>query len=209
MNDQDSILRILFYGLVGIVIFAIIRNVCPEYLWMPMFVLVASVLWILYDFVVQKRVEQKPIRVIWEEDEEVQDAEILEEPDEEPSERPVVNYSENYRENRIPPKFANHQPMIEGHVMNEGSCIAQHNNEFDIDIARGEPISALFQRSGSNADNAIANRMKYMGMQPKLSMEIRARHNRHTMQPYFEEELAANERREWWNNENDYLDAFM
>lgn len=216
MSD-DSILQIIFYGLVGIVIFAIIRNVCSEALWMPMFVLVAAILFMVYDYVVQKRkdeplppsiqLECQPIEAELEEpqtDFGVDWEELTETP-----EQLNHRWLQNYRENRMPSKFNSYQPMIEGHVLEGTKCIAQHNNEFDIDIARGEPISSIFQRSGSSADNALANRMKYMAMQPKLSMEIRARHNRYTMQPYFEEELSANEKRDWWDNENDWMDAFM
>lgn len=215
---DDSILEIIFYGLIGIVIFAIVRNVCPETLWMPLFVLIAAILWMVYDYVVQERNKliQPPYVEI---DTEPVEAE-LEEPNcdfgtdwEELTETPEQlnhRWLQNYRENRMPNKFNSYQPMIEGHVNDDSNrCIAQHNNEFDIDIAKGEPIQAIFQRSGSSADNAIANRMKYMAMQPKLSMEIRARHNRYTMQPYFEEELSANEKRDWWDTENDWMDAFM
>jgi hypothetical protein len=51
--------------------------------------------------------------------------------------------------------------------------------------------------------------MKYMGLQARMSQDIRARWNAEKFRPYFEEELRDNETRDWWDNEVDYLDNFM
>lgn len=80
----------------------------------------------------------------------------------------------------------------------------QHVSEFDIDMHNGELFQKIYPRMGCCGDTAIANRMKYMGMQPQVSKAIRASFNKHTMQPYLEEELRAHADREWWAS--DFLD---
>jgi hypothetical protein len=48
-----------------------------------------------------------------------------------------------------------------------------------------------------------------MGLQAKMSQEIRARWNAEKLRPYFEEELDEQENRDWWDTEADYLDVLM
>jgi hypothetical protein len=82
-------------------------------------------------------------------------------------------------------------------------------NSFDIDLFNAVPIEELHSDMGCSADTRITNRMKYMGLQAKLSEDIRARHNKDNLLPLFDEELRANEMRDWWDVESDHLDAFM
>jgi len=60
---------------------------------------------------------------------------------------------------------------------------------------------------GGDADNFMCNRMKYSSMQPQMSKDIRARHNKYKFQQYYEQELREQENRDWW--ETDELDDEM
>ena len=83
------------------------------------------------------------------------------------------------------------------------------DEDIDIKLYKGASIPQLHREMGCSADNQLANRMKFMAMQPKMSKVTRARYNVNTARPFFEAELRANEARNWWDNENDYLDEFM
>jgi hypothetical protein len=86
----------------------------------------------------------------------------------------------------------------------------KHKNEFDINYFKSDiTIQDIHKDMGSSLDNKLSNRMKYMGLQNKISKDTRSRFNRYTLQPYFEEELSENENRDWWNIEQDYLDDYM
>jgi hypothetical protein len=85
----------------------------------------------------------------------------------------------------------------------------RHKNEFDIQLFNDPDITKVYKDMGSSADTQIANRMKYMALQPKMSMDIRSRHNRYSLLPFFDEELKANENRDWWDVESDFLDEYM
>lgn len=86
----------------------------------------------------------------------------------------------------------------------------KHKNEFDINYFKTDiTIQDIHKDMGSSLDNKLSNRMKYMGLQNKISKDTRSRFNRYTLQPYFEEELRENENRDWWNVEQDYLDDYM
>jgi hypothetical protein len=86
----------------------------------------------------------------------------------------------------------------------------KHKNEFDINYYKTDiTIQDIHKDMGSTLDNKLSNRMKYMGLQNKISKDTRSRFNRYTIQPYFEEELKENENRDWWNVEQDYLDNYM
>ena len=83
------------------------------------------------------------------------------------------------------------------------------DTSFDIDLYNGVSIPQLHRQMGCSADNQIANRMKYMAVQSKASQVARAAYNVNTARPFFEAELRENEARDWWDNENDYLDQYM
>ena len=81
----------------------------------------------------------------------------------------------------------------------------QHSNEYDIEIYSGvDDIRKLYTHMGSNGDTQICNRMKYMGVQPKLSQDIRASYNKYSQEPFFTQELEEQSNKIWW--ENDLLD---
>lgn len=93
---------------------------------------------------------------------------------------------------------------------NDDVSKAKHKGEFDIDLYNNQlSIQELHKDMGCSGDNKLANRMKYMGLQAKVSQDIRARMNRHSIQQFWEEELRDNENRDWWDAEQDYLDAYM
>jgi len=76
----------------------------------------------------------------------------------------------------------------------------------DIDIHQGnKSIKEMHHYMGCDGDNRIANRMKYMSIQPQVSDHIRANYNKYALQPFLEEELRENETRHWW--ENDALES--
>lgn len=76
------------------------------------------------------------------------------------------------------------------------------NNEFDIDYYRDPnkefDIRLVYNEMGGDGDTAICNRMKYSGMQAKLSKDIRAVYNKHSIEPYFQEELNEQENKIWY-----------
>jgi hypothetical protein len=81
---------------------------------------------------------------------------------------------------------------------------------FDIDMYDRElSVQELFKDTGCCGDTRMANRMKYMGLQARMSQDIRARWNAEKFRPYFEEELDDNEHRDWWDNEVEHLDKLM
>jgi ABC-type Zn2+ transport system substrate-binding protein/surface adhesin len=83
------------------------------------------------------------------------------------------------------------------------------DDKFDIHMYNNHTIPELHRQMGCSVDNQMANRLRYMQLQPKMSAIARARYNADTARPFFEAELRANETRDWWDNENDYLDEFM
>lgn len=79
----------------------------------------------------------------------------------------------------------------------------QAPGEFDIDIFNGHgDMQKIFKETGTSGDTSICNRMKYMGLQAKLSQDIRAQYNTNSLKPYVEEELREGDRI-WWEAEDD------
>jgi hypothetical protein len=187
-ESTDDILSVIFLVLVCIVVAAIANKFSSPAMMIPTFSLLAVSMWIALDYIMLKRYKAKEAclqnSMEHNTDEEVNVVDIEDDNDDEPEED---------------------KPKI----IEEAKPVKKHKNEFDISIANGESLQDMYQFMGSSADTAIANRMKYMGMQSKLSMDIRARHNVEKLRPYFEEELRANSDRDWWDKESDFLDAFM
>lgn len=79
-------------------------------------------------------------------------------------------------------------------------------NEFDIDYysdpSKEFDIRLVYNEQGGQGDTMICNRAKYQGMQAKLSMDIRAIYNKHTIEPYFQEELKEQADKIWWEAED-------
>ena len=70
--------------------------------------------------------------------------------------------------------------------------------------------TSTFSRPNVNdADDFMCDRMSYSSIQSKHAINNRAKYNKYSIMPYFDSELRANEERDWWDRETDYLDAFM
>ena len=189
MDSGDDVLSVIFLALVCIVIAGIVRTVTPSGMMMPTFSLIAICLWIAYDYMLQQRYKAK--KACLNKDKEIQEA--------------------NEQINKIASELNNdvEEQETEPVVKEEAEPVQKHQNEFDISMFNAATIPELHTSMGCSGDTQISNRMKYMGLQAKLSQDIRARHNMKALLPYFDEELKANENRDWWDAEQDHLDAYM
>lgn len=181
----------IFLVLICIVIAGIIKHVTPSGMMVPTFALIAVCLWVAYDYMMLQRYKAKAACLT--KDKDIQNA------NEEIHQLAANIHAADLEEEVEKPAEASAEDKPE----------QKHVNEFDIGMFNAATIPELHTQMGFGADTQIANRMKYMSLQAKLSQEIRARHNKHNLLPYFDEELRANEQRDWWDQEQDYLDAFM
>lgn len=79
-----------------------------------------------------------------------------------------------------------------------------------LDILLEKLETSNFARPNVNdADDVMCDRMAYSSIQSKHALNNRAKYNKYSIMPYFDSELRANEERDWWDRETDYLDAFM
>ena len=90
----------------------------------------------------------------------------------------------------------------------------EQNNDIlldeSLDILLEKLETSNFARPNVNdADDVMCDRMAYSSIQSKHALNNRAKYNKHSIKPYFDSELRANEERDWWDRETDYLDAFM
>lgn len=207
MDNGDDILSVIFLVLICIVIAGIIHKVTPQGMYVPTFALIAVCLWVAFDYMLMQRYKAKAACL--NKDQEIQEAneelnklaEDLQAKDEE--EQATESGDTDVGE----------KPVPDG-SNKESVPVQQHKNEFDISMFNAGmsvdgTIQELHSQMGFGADTQIANRMKYLSLQSKLSKEIRARHNKYNLLPLFDEELRAAESSRWWDQEQDYLDAFM
>lgn len=187
----EDILSVIFLALICIVVAGIVRHIAPDTMIMPTYALLAVCLWIAYDYILLKRHKQqhaceKPADINRQTEDRI---------------RQLVDDINS----RVPD--AQPEPVEQ---TKEDRPAAKHKAEFDIKMYDGQsPIQEIHSSMGSSGDTQLANRMKYMSLQPRMSQEIRARHNANTLKSYFEEELQEQENRDWWDVEADYLDEFM
>jgi hypothetical protein len=203
MNDTNiNTLSTWFLGLVAIVIGAMIFKMNPSNMsvMMPTFVLIALVLWIVYDYIltdryykalscVKEKHNREMIRLIAaNEANQIQsDVAVDDSPVATPTDPPVAIPTD-------PPVAIPTDPPSDTkqtHAKNE----------------HYEPLETMLTGFETNGDTALCNRMKYGGAQAQMSQIIRSRHNKYKLLPYFEEELRQHEDREWWNS--DHLDGEM
>jgi len=79
-----------------------------------------------------------------------------------------------------------------------------------LDILLEKLETSNFARPNVNdADDVMCDRMAYSSIHSKHALNNRAKYNKYSIMPYFDSELRANEERDWWDRETDYLDAFM
>ena len=201
----EDILSVIFLVLICIVIAGIIYKTVPSQMMIPTFALVAVCLWIALDYILMQRYQIKKSCDVPKVNHDPLDDQINRLTQE-------LNLAENSKSTNVSDDSKsinvsdNSPPSTEKNLTPE----AKHKNEFDIDLYDKQlSIKELFKDSGCTGDTRIANRMKYMGLQARMSQDIRARWNTEKLRPYLEEELSDNENRDWWDVETDYLDILM
>lgn len=199
----EDILSIVFLALIFIVISGIVYRLTPSNLMMPTFALMAVCLWIAYDYITLKRYQMKE-KCNKNKLSENQDSDI------EAKIRELSNDIHTGSED-ISGVDVDVDVSVDNTLNTDFDLEPKAKNkcEFDIAMYHDTDIKEMHKEMGCTGDNKLANRMKYMGMQSKLSADNRSRMNRYTLLPYFEEELKENEDRDWWDAENDWMDELM
>jgi len=191
----EDILSVIFLALICIVIAGIVHRIAPGQMMVPTFALIAVCLWIAYDYMLMSRYKAKKACLNQPAELEEIDKKIQELANELSSSNKGDTYTDDQED-------TNAELSLKPE--------AKHKNEFDIDMYDRElSIQELYKDTGCSGDTRMANRMKYMGLQARMSQDIRARWNAEKFRPYFEEELRDNETRDWWDNEVEYLDNLM
>lgn len=217
MDTGDDILSVIFLALICIVIAGIVTHLTPSGLVLPTYALIAICLWIAYDYMLRARYNAKVACLMRNKDlkqaeDNLEDLAEQLKGEEDDGDKDGGGGGGGNSEGEGEAANADEEQEGEpGEQSVENAPTQLHANEFDIGMfnANANAIQNLHSKMGCGADTQIANRMKYMGLQAKLSQDIRARHNKYKLMPYFDEELKANENRDWWDVENDYLDNFM
>jgi hypothetical protein len=193
----SDILSVLFLAFVAIIIAGLVYKLAPSHsmLIVPSFVFICIGLWIAYDYVLLKRYVQKDKWLKSKYDRNMTDAAVNVDDTEISQMIDEIN-RDTYSDKEI----LSHSNFKQPDIVKQNDC------DIDIDIYnQNVDFRDMYQNMGGLGDNRLANRMKYMSLQPKLSANIRASFNKYSLQPYVEEELRENENRDWW--ENDALDA--
>jgi type III secretory pathway component EscV len=201
----EDILSVVFLALIAIVISAIVHQMLPGGLNMPVFVLIAVCLWVMYDYMMLSRYNSKKTCLVKQNKRKTDNLEQqisdltkqLNKPTED-------DLQERELEIQVEQIDQNRQQEIKPE--------AQHLNEYDIHMYAGdfsEKIKDMHTLMGCTADTRLANRMKYAGMQSQIATENRARWNAEKLRPYFEEEFEEFDNSAWWENDAAFLDKFM
>ncbi len=191
----EDILSVIFLALICIVIAGIVHKLAPSQMMVPTFALIAVCLWIALDYMLMKRHNARRACANQAQEREDIDEKIK---------QLTTELNSADESDSAPPE--GEEQNLEASLKPE----AKHKNEFDIDLYDRElSTQELFKDSGCAGDTRIANRMKYMGLQARMSQDIRAKWNAEKFRPYFEEELRDNETRDWWDVESDYLELLM
>lgn len=191
----EDILSVIFLALICIVIAGIVHRIAPGQMMVPTFALIAVCLWIAYDYMLMSRYKAKKACLN-------QPAELEE------IDKKIQELASELSSSDEGDTYTDDQEDVNAELSLKPE--AKHKNEFDIDMYdRDLSIQELYKDTGCSGDTRMANRMKYMGLQARMSQDIRARWNAEKFRPYFEEELRDNETRDWWDNEVEYLDNLM
>ena len=191
-GNNDDILGVIFLAFVAIITASLINKFAPgdNILIVPSMAFVSISLWIAYDYILRSRYKSKLAcmkeRVV---------------------QRGIAQQSENVEVN--PEEISNLVNEINDSddspepekPMPIPPPQKQDKDEFDIDLHNKRDLRKLHTRMGCSADTQLYNRMKYTSMQPRLSQDIRAQWNKHSLKPYLEEELEEHSKREWWNSD--------
>lgn len=224
--EGEDILSVIFLALICIVIAGIVRKVTPDGMQIPTFALMAVCLWVAYDYMTMQRYkaklacksknksndtsdEDKIKKLISELSKDSSVSSSIQNDTEASGDEMTDNVDEANPSDDEASEEASSNNKQHTSQLKELSPVQKHYNEYDIGIYNGQTLQDLHMMVGGTGDTKIANRMKYMALQPKLSQDIRAAVNVAKQRHWFEEELQEQEARDWWDAEQDYLDAFM
>ena len=226
----NDILSVIFLTIICVIISGIIVKYTPHklHLVVPSVALISIILWIAYDYILQRRelskraVKKKPsyktvsqliyeINTAQDPDDRVynengggvdlENQTALSDSSDDSDMTNTADEGANI-DKRNDGKQGNIQPPYYLKSPNQLKLVKFDNNEFDIDYY-GDPtkefdIREVNNEMGGDGDTALCNRMKYQGMQAKLSKDIRSIYNKHSAEPYFIEELREQENRHWY-----------
>lgn len=198
----DDILSVIFLVFVCLVIMGLAKHIAPNMV-MPSFVVLAVGLWIVYDFMLVKRYKSKEkclkkslMRRMHKESPLVHIPRTLTE-----DEESVLDKSGGLKNIRI------------DYVKNLGDDNDNINEGTGIDLKtpkkKYSDVSLTRQSSNEddfevidvpNSDGQIADRMKYMAIQPQQSILARANFGSHSAKHIFDEEFEEDENLVWWEN---------
>jgi carboxypeptidase C (cathepsin A) len=192
MSNGKDILSVIFLALICIVISGIVSNLVPNHsgLIVPSFVFISICLWIAYDYMMLNRYKAK--------EQCMNDRFNLY--------KTQINTDEINTDEINTDEINDYIPLNADEKKQHILVKKNDKDDFDIDLYNGQhSIQDMHSNMACSADNQVCNRMKYMGIQPQLSQNIRAAYNKYTLQPFLEEEFKENANREWWNS--DHLEA--
>lgn len=229
----NDILSVIFLAIICVIVASIIVKYTPNqlHLVVPSVALISIILWVCYDYIIQKREknhvhhEKKPniqqlinaINNAEDEDDREQLERGMASPnvkhfDIEDTESITTDSTNDHEEGqpKDPKLGAIQDPWYLKNKNKEALKLVKFApNEFDIDYY-GDPtkevdIRMFYNEMGGDTDNAICNRAKYQGMQAKLSQDIRTLFNKHSAEPYYQAELKEQEDRYWYEaDDNTY-----
>lgn len=196
----NDILSVIFLALIAIVISAMILNISPGNILssVPIFALIATSLWIAYDYIVLSRTREKEACVKEEEpikmDEDEQDQAVLRDV---LSDIHADNKASEEEDIPIDGKPVN---IDEKHKEGMKSLEEKLRDQADLNTYSGmDFLKKQWTNWGCDGDNQICNRMKYMSVQPQMSKNFRAAYDKYSAATYFQEELDEQENNKiWW-----------
>jgi hypothetical protein len=196
----DDILSVIFLALICIVISGIVMKTAPKHsnLIIPSFAVIAVGLWIAYDYMLRSRLKK-----VEQQMNNVNSKQVINDLVDEINARTALGGAHEPEHNAAPDNGKPKDPDAKEDVDDVPEPVKQGVYEFDIDMYNGQNIQEVFMHMANSGDTQICNRMKYMGMQSKLSEDIRASFNKHSLEPYFVEELRENEALRWWGDNDD------
>ena len=204
MKGEDY-LGILFLAFVCIILASLIKALLPDHsiLLVPSFAFICIGLWMTYDYTLATRYKKRLACML----EHQMNDELYDETDQINNEDIIDDMPNNQQDNNLDNQQDNNLDNQQDNNLdynldyNQDDIIEKYNKEMSI--------KENHANMGCTADTHIFNRMKYAGIQPQLSKIIRSAWNVRKFQPYIDAELKENENRDWWDTEQNCLDASM
>lgn len=201
----DDVLSVIFLALICVVISAIVMKLAPDHsnLIVPSFAFISIGLWIAYDYMLQSRMKQKE-KCLNDKYNRLAISEMVDEI----NHKAYSNSDHDIEHDMDDNKALDHNGKPKDPDAKETKDVIPEPKkesiyEFDIDMYNNQNIQEVYTHMANSGDTQICNRMKYMSMQPKLSQDIRASFNKHSIEPYFIEELRSGEDLAWWGDNDD------